>query len=215
MNVAVDDMIGIGKNCLDLICKDDLHLSAAGADQIAVVFHVVNACKFVLVRAEQLTVTLQREDVAVRIDAGSIDLVQAYQLVTHLVGGVAEHQDDLLGAHSDSTQTNCKAVAGEDGENHTNGSSAQFCLYIGGNAFYRCIISLCSCNDRLGDGNDVSVADFESLVLCCLQNAVRYNGCEIVTLADDGASNSSGNRPDSACIVLHVFSSFLSEDPSG
>ena len=68
VNVAVDDVVGVAKYSLRLICEDNLNLRAAGFDEIAVVFDIVDAGELMYRLAEQLAVTLKREYVAVLFD---------------------------------------------------------------------------------------------------------------------------------------------------
>ena len=193
MNIAVQYAIGVVENGLCLVGEDDLDLGTALADEVAVVLHVVHTGELVLVLTEQLAVLLQREDVGIGVDTCGVDLIQAHKLVTDLVRGVREHQDDLLAALCDTAQADREAVTGKDGENDTHGATAQLGLDIGGDIVHRAVVALCTSHDGLGDGNDVAVAELKALGCGSLQHAIGYDGGQIVTLADDGATDTPRN----------------------
>ena len=111
VNVEVDDTIGVGKNSLCLICKNDLDLSAAFANQVAIVFNVINAGELVLFVAEELAVFFERENVGVGVNARLVYLIKAYKMVTDLVGGVAEHKNYLFASLGDTAQADGKTVS--------------------------------------------------------------------------------------------------------
>ena len=83
---------GIAKGAKKIV----LMLSTAFLYKITVICNVVNTCKLVNVLAEKLTVSLERENVAVGVNTRFIYFVKAYKLVTYLVGGIAEHKNYLL-----------------------------------------------------------------------------------------------------------------------
>ena len=191
MNIAGQDVICILKNRLGLVSKDDFGLRTAGADQITVIFHVVDAGKLVLVHAEQFTVFFQGENVTVGVYAGGVDFVQADQLVTNLVGGIAQHQDNLLCSHSDTTQTNSKSVTGKDGEDYTDGAASQLGLNVIGDILNRCVVTLGTCHDGFRHGNDVAIFKGKAFRFRGLKDTVSDDGRQIVSFADDRATDTA------------------------
>ena len=153
-----------------------------------------------LILAEQLAILLQGEHVAVGIDARLIDLVQGHQLVTNLVGGVGEHQDDLLTALCNTAQADCKAVTGQNGENDADRAAAQLCFDVGGNVLDAAVVALRASDDGFGQGDDVAVAQLKAFDLSSLQDAFGDESGEIIALTNDGATDAAGNGTDSSCV---------------
>ena len=206
VNVAGEDAIGIVQDRFCLICKHDLNLSAAGADEVGVVFHVVNTGELQLgVIAEELTVALQRKNVAIRIHACRIDLIERDHRVSNLVGGIAEHKHNLLCALGNAAQADRKTVTREDREQNTDGAAAELVSHVLGDRINRCIVTLCTCNDRLSHRNNVAVTQLKALCLCCLQHTVGHDCGKIIALADDGATDTARDRTNSAFFVVHLF----------
>ena len=158
-----------------------------------------------LVLTEQLAVLLQGEDVGVGIDTGLVDLVQRHQLVAHLVGGVGQHQHHLLAAHGDTAQADGEAVAGEDGEDHTDSLTAQLGADVVSDVLHRAVVALSAGHDGLGHGDDVAVTKLKALGLGGLQDALGDDGGQIVALADDGAANTPGYGTDFSCLFHNVY----------
>ena len=142
VDIAVENVVSIRQDRSGLICKDDLCLGAAGADQVTVILDVINTGELVAVYAEELSVFFKGQDIAVGIDSGGINLIQADQLVADFVGRIAQHEDDLLCTHSDTAQADCKAVSGKNGEDHTYGLTAQLGPYICRNIIDTAVIAL-------------------------------------------------------------------------
>ena len=57
--------------------------------------------------------------------------VHGHQMVAHLVGGIAEHQHDLLHAGGDALQQQGEAVAAENGERYAHRLAAGLGADIG------------------------------------------------------------------------------------
>ncbi len=151
MNVAGQNIIGVVEDCLGLIGENDFDISTAFLDEVAVILNIVNAGELVLVVAEQLAITLKRKNIGIRIYASLVDFVDADQLVTYLIGRIAEHKNNFLCAHSYTLEADGKAVAGQNRENDTDGFSSELGANVGGNILYHGIVALSTCNDRLCD----------------------------------------------------------------
>ena len=88
MNVAGENAVGVIEDSLCLISENNLNLGARFTDEVAVIFDIVNAGKLMNVFAEKLAVTFKRENVGIGVYARLVKLVEAYKLVSNLVGGV-------------------------------------------------------------------------------------------------------------------------------
>ena len=203
MDVAGQHRIGVGEDGLCLIGEDDLGLRAALADEVAVILHVIHAGELMLVLAEQLAVLLERQHVGIGVDALFVDLVQADQLVAHLVGGIGEHQHHLLAALGDAAQADGKSIARQYGEDDAHRAAAQLFPDVLRDVVHGGVVALRAGDDGLGDGDDVAIAKRKTLGLRGLQHAVGDDGGQVVPLADDGAADAAGHRAHSAFIVAH------------
>ena len=190
VDVAVENVIRVLEDGLGLVGEDDLALRAALTDEVSVVLHIIHAGELVLVDTEELSVFCQGQNIAVRVDARFIDLVEADQLVADFVGGIAEHQNDLLGAHCDAAQADRESVSGQDREDHADGFAAKLGPDVRRYVIYGAVISLRSRNDGLGNCDHVAVAELKSFALCCLQHTVCDDRSKIIAFSDDGASDS-------------------------
>ncbi len=85
MNVAGENAVGVIEDSLRLISEDDFDLGTRLADKVAVVFDIVNAGELMNILAEKLTVAFERKDIGIGVNARLVKLVEAYQLITHLV----------------------------------------------------------------------------------------------------------------------------------
>ena len=157
VDIAGENGIGIVENGLGTVGKDDLYLCPTLFDQIRVIIDVVNAGELMLIDAEQLMIAFKRQHIAVGIDARFIDLIDGDQLITHLIGRIGQHEDDLFAAHRDTAQADRKAVAGQDRENHADSTAAELRLYIIGDILNGSIVALRTRYDRLGDRDNVFI----------------------------------------------------------
>ena len=203
MNIAGKDGVGVVKYCFRVVCKDDFNLCTAFADKIAVIFNIVNSGELVAVFAEKLAVFFKGKYIGIGVNSGFVDLVEAYEAVAHLVGGIAEHKHDFLCAGGNSAQANGEAVTGKNGENNADGAAAELFLYILCNGVYGSVVALCAGGYGLGDGDNIAVVQREALGFGGFKYAFGYNGGKVVSLTDDGAANSPGNGADSSCILFH------------
>ena len=203
VDVAGDDGVGIVEDASGAVAENDLHISAAVADDTGVILDIVHSCEFMDVGAEELAVAVQRQQVRVGVDPMLVQPVETHQLVAHLVGRVGEHEDYLPASHRDTLQADGEAVAAEDGEDDADGLAAGLGTHVlryGGNGG---VIPLRTCYDGLGDADDVAVTEFESFFLSCFKNAGGHYFSEIVALADDGAADTAGHGPDPSFVILH------------
>ena len=80
VDVAGQDVLGVGQDCTAVICEDDLSLSAFLTDQIAVVLDIVNAGEGVDIVAKQLTVLFFGQGIGEGVDFRSVQLIEGDQL---------------------------------------------------------------------------------------------------------------------------------------
>ena len=206
MDVAVDDVLRIGQDGLGVIGKHHLHLGAAVPNQVHVIGHIVHTSEGVHGVAEQLPVLLQRQHIPVGVHALLVHEVRVNKMVAYLIGGVAEHKDDLLCALGNAPQADGKAVAAEDGENDTHGLTAQLGADVGGNIIGRGIVALCAGHNGLGHGYNIPVADGKAILRLCgsLQNGLGDDLHQIIAAADNRRPNTPGNSTDhTAHNILH------------
>ena len=161
MDIAVDDGIGVLKNDLGTVGEHELHLGALRTYELGIILYVIDTGEFVQVDPEKFTVAIEREHIGIRVHPGLVEAVKAHKRITHLVGGVRKHQYYFAATLGDTLKADGETVAAQDGENHAHGSASRagpdvFCNVVDGS-----IITLRPCNHRLGDGNDVAVADFK------------------------------------------------------
>ena len=52
VNIAIENAIGIIKNCLCLICKNNFNFCTGFCDNVRIVLNIINTCKFMLVFTE-------------------------------------------------------------------------------------------------------------------------------------------------------------------
>ena len=96
VDVTGQHVLGVGQDGPGVIGEDDLHLRAALPDQVGIVVHIVHAREGVDGVAEQLPVTLQGEDILIGVHPLLVHRIHIDEVIAHLVGGVGQHQDDLL-----------------------------------------------------------------------------------------------------------------------
>ena len=152
--------------------------------------------------AEQLTVLFLAEDIGVGVNALFVEHVYIKQVIADLVGGVAEHNCYLLAAECDTTQADCKSVSAEDGEDNADMAAGVLCLYIGCNIIHGCVVALRPCEYRLGDTDDILLADSDIFCLDAVQNALCHDLCKIVALTYDGCSDTAYNCSDRSSIAV-------------
>ena len=102
----------------------------------------------------------------------------------------------VLYNHSDTAQTDRETVTRKDGADDTDGAAAEFGAYILGDVVHRRIVTLCACDDRLGDRNNVAVTECKAVTFSGSKNTVCYDLCKIITFTDDGTADTSGNSTD-------------------
>ena len=196
VDVAGQHIFGVVQNGAAVVGEHDLHLRAALADQVAVVADVVHTGEGVGVGAEQLPVLFQRQHIGVGVHPGLVQLIQAHQSVAHLVGGIAQHQHELLRTHGDAPKADGEPVPGQDGENHADGFPSQLGADILGDGVHGGIVALSPGHHGLGDRNHVPIPKGEALTLGGLQDAVHHDGRQIIPLPDDGGADTSGYGAD-------------------
>ena len=157
------------------------------------------------VYAEQLTVFRLRQHVGIGVHARGVDLIQADQLVAHLVGGVAEHQHDFFGALGDAPQADGKAVAGEDGEDHADCTAAQLRFHVRRDIVHGGVVALGPGYHGFRHGDHVPVTQGKALAFGGFQHAVRHDLRNVVSLTDDGAADAAGTGADSSFFGVHFW----------
>ena len=193
MNVAVKHILGVGQNCSGVVCQNDLSLGAAVLNQLGVVLDIVNTGERMLNVAEQLTELGGGQHITVRVDALRVDTVQIDQMVADLVGGVAEHQNNLLAALGNAPQANGKAVAAENGEDHANGTTAELCAHISGNIICCAVVALRTCNNGFGHGDNIPVMGSQAILFDGIQDRTGNDLGQIIALTDNRSANTHRN----------------------
>ena len=193
MDIAGEQAVGIGEDGLRAVGEDDLDLSAALADELLIVFDIIDAGKGVAHRAEQLAEARKRQHIAVRVNVGCVEGVEADDLVAHLVRGIAEHQHDPFSSAGDAAQADGEAVAREDGEQNADRPAAQLGSDVGGDSVGRCIVALRARHDRFRHRHNVAVVQRKAVARGGSQHAFGHDGGEVVSLADDGAADAARN----------------------
>ena len=88
MDIAAEDVLGVVKDDLGVVGKDNLCLCALLTDKGSIVINVVNTGELVLVFAEKLTVLSECENIAVGVNACFIKLIVCEKVVTNLIAGI-------------------------------------------------------------------------------------------------------------------------------
>jgi hypothetical protein len=127
-------------------------------------------------------------------------------VVTNLVGGIAEHQNDLFAAFGNAAQANGKSVAAENRENNTHSFTAQLSADVLGDGIHGGIVALGTGDYGLCNCNHISVAQSKTFAVGSLQDTVHHNGSQVIALADDGAADAAGSSANSS---FHNVTSFL------
>ena len=139
--------------------------------------------------AEQLAIALQRQNVGVGVNARRVNLIPSDQLVPDLVRRIGKHQHNLTATLGDASQTDGKAIAGENGEKYAHGAAAQLGADIGGDFVHRSVVALRAGDYGFGHGNDIPVVQGKVFGTGGFQYAFGYDGSEVISLADDGAAD--------------------------
>jgi len=149
---------------------------------------------------------LQRQHIVPRVDAGLVQLVQTHQMVAHLVGGIAQQQHDLLGAHGDAPQQQGEAVAAEDGECHAHGLAAGPGAHVLSDLLTGGVVALAAGHHGLGHGHHVAVTGGDVVFSQRIQHGADGDVHHAVALAEDGGAHApdhgtqssahSGSPPD-------------------
>ena len=207
--VGVDDHLGVFQYLLRTVGEDYLGVAAC---HLLVQRDVVHARERMLDLAERGVHLLLREHVRVRIDAVSVQRVHVHEMIAHLVGRIAEHDDQLVHALGDAFEQHGETVARKYGEDEPHRAAARLGADVLGDLIHRGVIALCARDHRLRDGEDVAVVYVETgdgIVRRREQTFRHYDG-QIVALFDDGSFDTSGNRTDSCHISSVVENSDVS-----
>ena len=183
-------------SCWWIICQHDLHLAAAAGDEVLVVLDVVHAGEDVLVVAEELPVLGLGEHVLVGVHALLVHQVDVDEVVAHLVGGIAEHEDDLLGAGGDALEADGEAVPAQDGEDHAHGVVPEFGADVGGDLVHGGIVALGPGHHGLRHRHHVLVVELEARALGSGEHAVHHDLGDVISLPNDGSTDASGYSAD-------------------
>ena len=196
VDVAVDDVLGVGQDGPGVVGEDHLDLGPALPDEVHVVGHIVHPGEGMHRIAEELPVLFQAQHVLIGVDSLLIQQVLVDEVVAHLVGGVGEHEDDLLRPGGDAPQAHGEAVPAQDGEDDAHGPAAQLGAHVLGDVADLGVVALGPGHDGLGHGHHVPVVELEPRLLGGGQHGLRHDLREIVPRADDGRADAPGNRSD-------------------
>ena len=208
MNVAIDDIIRVLENRLRLVGENNLRLSTGFPNNFTVELHIIHACELMLVHAEQFSVFLLIQHIGIRIDSRIHHLIDGKQCISHFIGRIAEHYNNLLGTHCHALQADGESVSGKNRPYDSDGLSTQLVLYILCNVVHTSIVSLTSGNHRLGNTDYISVQNLEPIGFRCLQNTFHNLLCQIISFPENRTPDSTGNRTyTSFCfhLSLHLF----------
>ena len=114
--------------------------------------------------------------------------------VAHLVVGVAEQNDHLVHGPGDALQAHGEPVPAENGEDQPQLLRGEFIADILGNLIHSDIVALGPGHHGLGHGDHIPV--LQGVAVCLLRriDTVYHDIDDVVPLADDGASDASGNN---------------------
>ena len=158
-----------------------------------------------LLIAEELAVFLHVKNVLIGVNALLIDEIKTYKVVTNLVGGVGEHDNNLLRASCNTLKADCKAVTAEDGEDYANGSLGELCTHVSCNIVNRCVVALGTSHDSLCHSDNISVSDFKGGVCRRIKNRLGHDLNKIIAASDNRRSYTSGYRSDSTTHRLFLL----------
>ena len=205
MDVAGDDGVRILEDGFGPVREDNLNLGAAFPDQFGIIGDVIHPREFMHAVAEEFAVALQRQDVGIGIDSGLVHAVDVDQRVAHLVRRIGKHQDNLLHAGGDTSQADGETVAAQDGEDDAYGPAAGFGTHVrrdGGNG---CVIALGTGHDGLRHADHIAVAKRKSFTFSGFEDAGGDDGCQVVALTDDRATDAAGHGPDFSFLIFHIL----------
>ena len=158
------------------------------------------------VGAEEVAVLLQSQNIGVGIHTGCVQLIQADQRIAHLVRGVGKHQYYLFCAGGNTAQANGETVTGENGEDDTDGLTAQLGADIGSNGIDGGVIALRTGDNRFRDSHNVTVIQAKAFALGSVQHAVYNDLSQVIAFSDNGAADAARSSSD---FSFHILTSFL------
>ena len=91
-------------------------------------------------------------------------------MVSNLIRRVRQHQNNLFGTLCNTAQTDCKAVAGKNWENNTDGLPTQFFTDIGCDVVNGYVVVLSAGNNCLGYCNYIMILQGKALGFCRKEN---------------------------------------------
>ncbi len=218
MDIAADHGVGVVQDRLHPVGEHDLRLGAHGLDQLLIVGHVIHAGEGVDHLAEGGAELLEVQHVVPRVDARLIQLIQAHQMVAHLVGGVGQHQHHLLAAPGDALEQQGEAVAAEDGEGDAHGPAAGLDPDVGGDLGNGGVVALAAGHDGLGHSHHVLVAGLDAVAVQRGQHGVHNAGDDVVALPEDGRADTTCHGADQSAhenISFISYQQFVITHPSG
>ena len=202
----MDHFFGVGEDGPAVVGEEDLHLTAHLLHQGFVISHIIYAGEGVEVFAEQAAVVPFGEDVVPGVDAFFIQLVQADQVVAHLIGGVTEHQDHLFQALGNALEADGEPVAAEDGEDNPHCVIPAFLVDVGGDVVDVGVVALAPGDHSFGDGDNVFVPQGEALRFGCADHRIGHDFDKVIPLADNGCAHAPDNGTNHS---FHSECSFL------
>ena len=127
-------------------------------------------------------------------------------MVTHLIGGIAEHQHHLFAAAGNALQQQRKTVAAENGERNAHRFAAGLGADIGADLLHRGIVALAAGHHGLGNGHHILVMCLDPVFPQRMQHGLHGDGNGVVALTENGRAHAPYNSSQRS----HIVSSFPS-----
>ena len=191
--VAAEHAGCVADDGLRPVGEEDLGLRPLFFDDVPVVIDIVNAREGVHPHAERLAVLLEREHVAVGVDAALVQRVHVEEVVAHLIGGIGEHEHDLFRPAGDAAQADGEAVAGEDGEHDAHRAAAELGAHIRRDVVHRGVVAVRPGHDALRHGDDVAVVQLKAVLGHGALHTVRHQLDYVVAFAYYRGTDTPGN----------------------
>lgn len=195
MDVGVDDDFGVFQDFLRAVGEDDFRPLTR---HFLVKSDVVHTREGVFDFAESFVHLFFREHVRVRVHAVGVERVDVHKMVAHLVGRIAEHNDELVHALGNAFEEHRKTVARQNGEDEPDRAAARLCADVLCNLVHGGIVALRTRHDGFRDGKHVPVLNGKTRdgVGGCRKQALRDYEGKVVPFLYDWCFDTSGNRTD-------------------
>ena len=206
VDIGTDDIFRVFHDTTWVVCEDNLSFCAFFFNQLLVIVDIVNVGECMLGLAEHSLKLCLCQQGGVWIHAVFIKQIKIEKVIADLVARITQHQNDLLAALSDSSQTDCESVTGKDRENYANCATTQFIPDICSQLICCCVVPFGTCQDRFRDCEDIFSADGKLACVDAVHYGIDHDFAEVITIFYDGRSQTSCNSSNSS---FHGVFSFL------